>query len=242
MAKRSSSAYSRAGRKHIHREDAFTRIVEKVSHYYVKSPVQATITTIAAIGIIVLIPIVISNWTGRGKKAAPTQAALGLLNVQQLTQQNPQVAEDSLRHLIQTYPRSMPGQKAHYYLGELLYSQQRFTEAREQYAQFEELYSVKKSFLKPAAFYAQANCLEEEGNLSEAVNTYLKLPEKYPESSFIPFAKLGAARCMILSNRLDEATEILEAMLDEYPENDYKIIYRKIEGKLGKIEALQNRF
>jgi len=243
MAKRSSSAYSRAGRhKHIHREDAFTKIVEKVSHYYVKSPVQAIITTIAVIGIIVLAPIVITNLASRGKKAAPTEAALGLINAQQLIQQNPQAAEDSLRYIMQTYPRSMPGQKARYYLGEVLYRQQRFAEAREQYTLFEESYSVKNSFLKAAAFYAQANCFEEEGNLAEAVNVYLELLKKYPECSYIPFAKLGAARCMILSMRLDEATELLEPMLEDYPLKDYKFIYQKAESELGKIDAIKNKF
>lgn len=242
MAKRSSSAYSRSGHKHIHREDAFTKAVQKVSHYYVKSPVQAVITTIAVIGIVILIPIVVSRLAGRGKAAPPMEAALTLMSAQQLMPQDLQVAEDTLRGLIQTHPRSTPGKKAYYYLGEVLYRQQRYAEAREQYARFEEIYQVKKSFLKAAAFYAQANCLEEEGNLTSAVDLYLQLPEKYPESSYIPFAYLGAGRCMVLLGQLDEAEALYEKMLEDYPENDHRLLYLKVEGELGKIDAIRNKY
>ncbi|MBN2379353.1 tetratricopeptide repeat protein [candidate division WOR-3 bacterium] len=243
MAKRSSSAYSRSGHKHIHREDAFTNSVQKITQYYVKSPVQATITTLAVIGIIVLAPIVISRFISKGKAAPPMEASIALMNVQQLMQQNQlQAAEDTLRNLIQTQPRSLPGQKAYYYLGEVLYRKQQFAEARQEYARFEEIYPVKESFLKAAAFYAQGNCLEEEQSFPEAIRLYLELPEKYPESSFIPFALLSAGRCMIFSDRLDEAEALFEQMLKDYPESENQPLFFKILGELGKIDAIRHKY
>ena len=241
MAKKSKSPF-RGGHKHIKQEDAFTRTIEKVYEYYVKAPFQAIITTLAVIGIIVVGAILISRWTGKGTKAPPKEAALALLTAQQLVETSPEAAEDTLRGIIMRYPRTQPGKKAHYYLGQALFNQGRFQEALTEFEEFEKTYPVKKSFLRAASFYAQGNCLEEMQRFEEATARYLELPEKYEESSFVPFAQLGAGRCMVILRQYDRAEELYNQMLEEYPRSDFPAIHAAVESELGRIDALRNVF
>jgi TolA-binding protein len=241
MAKKSKSPF-RGGHKHIKQEDAFTRTIEKVYEYYVKAPFQAIITTLAVIGIIVVAAILIAKWTGKGMKAPPKDAALALLTAQQLMETSPEAAEDTLRQIISRYPRTQPGKKAHYYLGQTLFYQGRDEEALTEFEEFEKTYPVKKSFLRPASLYAQGNCLEEMQKFEDAITRYLELPEKYEESSFVPFAKLGAGRCMLILKQYDRAEALYNQMLEEYSTVDYPIIHATVEGELGRIYALRNIF
>ena len=239
MAKKSKSPF-RGGHKHIKQEDAFTNAIEKVYEYYVKAPFQAIVTTIAVIGIIVVGSIFISRLAGGGSKAPPKEAAL--LTAQQLIGRSPEAAEDTLRSLMMRSPRTLAGKKAHYYLGQALYMQGKYEDALTEFEEFEKSYPVKKSFLKGAALYAQGNCLEELQRLEEAIDRYLKLPERYPESTFVPFAKLGAGRCMVFLRQYDRAETLYNEMLEDYTRNDYPVINASIKGELGKIDALRNIF
>jgi tetratricopeptide (TPR) repeat protein len=241
MAKKSKSPF-RSGHKHIKQEDAFTRTVQKVYQYYVKNTFQAIITTLAGLGILVVAVILISRWTGADSKAPPKEAALSLLIAQQLVEVSPAEAEDTLRNLIARYPRTQPGKKAHYYLGQALFMQGNFEEALTEFTEFEKSYPVKKSFLRPAALFAQGNCLEELNRLEEAIERYSQLPDKYSESAFIPFAKIGTGRCMIILKQFDQAEEIFTQMLDDYPSSNYQVIYWTAQNHLGRIDALRNMF
>jgi TolA-binding protein len=240
MAKRSVSYHKG---KHLHQEDAFTKVIEKVAQYYTKSPFQAILTTIAAIGIIVFGSIFLVRILGGGPSAPPKEASLNLRTAQVLMQQqNLKAAEDTLRSVVKKYPRTMPGQKSHYYLGQVLYYQGRYGEARVEFAEFEKVYSNKKSFLMASSLYGQANCYEEEGKLDEAAKTYLQLPEKYKESGLVPDTRLSAARCYTLAKQYDRAVEIYEQLEKDYPRKDFPVIYSKAESGLGKIDALKNLF
>jgi len=241
MAKKSKSPF-RGGHKHIKQEDAFTNVIEKIYEFYVKAPFQAIVTTIAVIGIIVVGSIFISRWVGGGQKVPPKEASISLLTAQQLIGRSPEAAEDTLRSLIMRYPRTKPGKKAHYYLGQALFIQGKYEEALTEFEGFEKSYPVKKSFLKGAALYAQGNCLEEVQRFEEAMDRYLKLPERYPESTFVPFAKLGAGRCMVFLRQYDRAEALYKQMLEDYTRVDYQEINASIKGELGKIDALRNIF
>lgn len=241
MAKKSKSPF-RGGHKHIKREDAFIRLINKVYQYYVKAPVSAVITTLAVVGIIVVGIILINRWTSREPKAPPHQASLMLLSAQALLEQDPQQAVDSLQNLATRYPRTLPGKKARYYLGQSLYMTGDYAQALTEFEKFEKDYGVKESFLPAAALYAQGNCLEEMENYQDAVARYLSLVEKYPESSYVPFAKLGAGRCMVLLGQYQQAREFYEGMLEEYPESENKLLNDRIEGELGRVDALINNF
>lgn len=241
MAKKSKSPF-RGGHKHIKQEDAFTNVIEKIYEFYVKAPFQAIVTTIAVIGIIVVGSIFISRWVDGGQKVPPKEAAISLLTAQQLIGRSPEAAEDTLRSLIMRYPRTKPGKKAHYYLGQALFIQGKYEEALTEFEGFEKSYPVKKSFLKGAALYAQGNCLEEVQRFEEAMDRYLKLSERYPESTFVPFAKLGAGRCMVFLRQYDRAEALYKQMLEDYTRVDYQEINASIKGELGKIDALRNIF
>ncbi len=241
MPKRSVSY--RTGHKHIHQEDAFTKAVGKVYEYYTKSPLQAILTTVGAIGVVVLGTIFLVRILGGTQAAPPKEASLSLRTAQiLLQQQNVKASEDSLRNLINRYPKTVPGKKAIYYLGQALYFEGRYPEAREQFAKFEKAYPNKKSFLLASALYGVANCYEEEGKLEEAAATYLDLTKKYPKSGLKPHALLGAGRCYILAKKYDKAQPLLEQITKDYPRREYPVIYAKAESQLGEIEALKNLF
>lgn len=243
MAKKAKSPF-RGGHKHIHQEDAFTRTIQKIYQFYVKSPFQAIVITIAAIGIIVIGSIFISNWTGGNRKPPPKEAAMALFEARSIMDQDPMQAEQVLRDLNARYNNTLPGQKAHFYLGQVLYYQERFNEALTEFEEFESNYKVKKSFLRPAALYAQGNCLECMQLWDDAINRYLELPEKYPESGLVVHAKLSAGRCMRISGQFDRAEGYFEEMLEDYPEFDSETrhINFKIQTELGKISAIKNVF
>ncbi|GEM_PF-838427 len=243
MAKRAKSPF-RGGHKHIHREDAFTHTVEKIVAYFQKSPFQAIITSLTIVGIIVFGAILLNRISSDtpNDKAPPPEASLGLMNAIQFMVQNPQVTEDSLRNIAMRYPRTIPGQKAHFYLGRVLYEQERYADALNAFETFEKKYKNKQSFLKGAAFYMQANCLEEQGLFEQAAKKYLELEKKYPKSGFISFAKLQAARNYISAGNLDKAEKLLETMLKDYPRRTNSEIYSYAKAELGKIDAIRNRF
>ncbi len=241
MAKRTVSY--RGGHKHIHQEDGFTKAVGKVYEYYTKSPLQAILTTVGALGVVVLGTIFLARILGGTQSAPPKEASLSLRTAQVLLQQqNVKASEDSLRNLIKRYPQTVPGKKALYYLGQALYFEGRYPEAKEQFAKFSKVYPVKKSFLLASALYGEANCLEEEGKYDEAATTYLELPKKFPKSGLKPHAYLGAGRCYVLAKKFDKAQPLFEQILKDYPRKDYPVIYARAESQLGEIDALKNLF
>lgn len=232
----------RSGHKHIHRDDTFTRAVEKVVEYYTKSPLQSIITTVAVVGIIVVGVIILTRITGKKEKVDPVEAKIALKVGQEYLTKDLRLAEDTLQYLATKFPRTASGEKAIFYLGQALFMEGRYEEALEHFTRFEKQYSIKKSFMRPSALYAQGNCLEELGQYEDAVTRYIELTKKYPESGLLPQAYLGAGRCLVAARNLVEAESLYTKLAKDYPEYKYPEIYRKAKGALGEIGAMKNMF
>lgn len=232
----------RSGHKHIHRDDAFTRGVEKIVEYYTKSPLQAIISTVAVVGIIVVGAILLARVTGKKQKVDPVEAKVALKIGQEYLTEDLRLAEDTLQYLATKYPRSMSGEKALFYLGQAYFIEGRYEDALEHFTRFEKNYSVKKSFLRPSALYAQGNCLEEMERYEEATQRYLELPKKYPKSGLVPQAYLGAGRCLVIMRDFVEAESLYTRLAKDYTEAKYPDVYFKAKGALGKIDAMKNMF
>ncbi|MBI5886627.1 MAG: tetratricopeptide repeat protein [Deltaproteobacteria bacterium] len=89
-----------------------------------------------------------------------------------------------------------------------------FRQAR---VEFTELLNRASGERLPEIQYQIANTYYIEGSLDDALAGYGKVIECYPQTSFAVDAKLGIAKSLSESGRLDEALALLKGLKDKYP-------------------------
>ena len=71
----------------------------------------------------------------------------------------------------------------------------------------------------PAAHLLLAEVMSVDGEVAEAVERYLLIPDLFPEAEEVPRALFGAGLLCISLGREDDAREYLRWMLDSYPDD-----------------------
>ncbi len=73
--------------------------------------------------------------------------------------------------------------------------------------------------IAPAAYLLLAEVMSVDDEVAEAIETYLLIPDLFPEAEEVPRALFGAGLLCISLGRDDEAREYLRWMLDSYPDH-----------------------
>ncbi len=75
------------------------------------------------------------------------------------------------------------------------------------------------SEVAPAAYLLLAEVLSVDDQAEEAIETYLMIPDLFPDADEVPRALFGAGLLCVSLDRNDEAREYLRWMLDSYPDH-----------------------
>ncbi|MDZ7380101.1 MAG: tetratricopeptide repeat protein [candidate division KSB1 bacterium] len=195
------------------KEDKFVTTYAKVTKYLethskvVYAAAAAVVVTILAVSLI-----------RAGRRAAEGKAAVelarGLAAYERLDYT---AATDILRTAVEDYGGTRNGTLALLHLGNVLYQQGQYAEARRYYEKFaRKVHSIE--YLAAAGRAAVAECLEQEGKYSEAAQRYEKVARDYDTQPTAPRYLLAAGRCYALAGMKDQAERVLRSLLDKYPE------------------------
>ncbi len=102
--------------------------------------------------------------------------------------------------------------------------------ARSSFEHFVERYP--NSTLAPAAYIHLGELLSVEERFSEAVEAYLTVPERFPAADQVPEALYRAALVQIEVEDMDSARQLLERLVNTYPEHRHADRARE---RLGEI-------
>ena len=75
-----------------------------------------------------------------------------------------------------------------------------------------------RSHILSAAYAGSAACDEQSKNYQEAAQEYERTVEKIPDSIFAPNYLLSAARCYTLAKMPDEAINVYDKLIKDYPD------------------------
>lgn len=96
------------------------------------------------------------------------------------------------------------------------------TTARRAFQRFLDVHSNHR--LAPDAQFYLADILAQENRLEDAVEAFLEIPELYPTADRVPTALYRAARLHLELGNTEEARELLERVVESYPDSDAAVL------------------
>jgi TolA-binding protein len=221
-------------RKEDLKEDRFQQATERVAEFYYRDKQKFWVIVGVVIAVVVGGIVLLQN---RGKGENPEAQlrfteALGIF-----TQGEMQQAEEAFRNVASQFGRDWAGVRAHYYLGQIYYSGQRFDDARKEFEIFLKG-GAKDPVLGPGASLGVADCDIELGNYLRAAEGYQRVYRSYPDSPLAFDAMMSAGRAFRLGGRLDLAAQTYEELLATDPAGDQA---ENLKLQLAHVKALQGR-
>ncbi len=209
------------------KEDKFVTTYAKVTGYL---ETHSKIVFGAAAAIVVL--IVATSLVKAGRRAAEGKAAVELARgVAAYERLDLTAATDILRSAVEDYGGSRNGTLAFLYLGNTLYDQGQYAEARRYYEKFARKVRAVE-FLAAAGKAAVAECLEQEKHYRRAAEHYEQVANDYSSHPHAARYLVAAGRCYALAGIKQEAGRVLRTLLDKYPEAQEKTQAELVLGEL----------
>ncbi len=217
------------------KEDRFQNAVEKFVEAYYRNRqrfwIVGGIVLVVIVGAIVMLQ---NRKTGVNSEAQLRfTEALGIYS-----QGNAQQAEEAFKTLVARFGKDYVGLKAHYYLGHIYYSTQRYAEAKAEFATFLGK-SKSDPVLSPAAMMGIADCESELGNHLKAAQTYQSVAEKYGKWPLAKDAWAAAGRAYVLAGALDKAEALYQQLLDKKPTGEEA---ENLKYQLSYVKTLKQKF
>jgi len=217
------------------KEDRFQNAVEKfVEAYYRDKQKFWIIGGIVLVVIVGAIMLIQNRSKGTNSEAQLRfTEALGIYS-----QGNAQQAEEAFKQLVSRFGKDYVGLKAHYYLGQLYYSSQRYAEGKAEFATFLGR-SKSDPVLSPAAAMGIADCESELGNHLKSAEQYQAVAEKYPKWPLVKDAWAAAGRELVLAGSLDKAEALYQRLLDKKPAGEEA---ENLKYQLAYVKTLKQKF
>ncbi|MDI6839822.1 MAG: tetratricopeptide repeat protein [bacterium] len=117
------------------------------------------------------------------------------------------------------YPRTEPGIKSIYWLGNIYYFQGRYKEARNKFQEY--LKRGKDIIILPGALLGVGDTYMQEGDYFSASQKYEELVTRYPNSSLIPRALFQGLRCYQFLNQPERVKSIIQTLTKNHPNSPY---------------------
>jgi TolA-binding protein len=221
-------------RKQDLKEDRFQQATEKVAEFYYRDKQKFWVIVGVAIAVVVGGIVLLQN-RGKGENQEAQLRFTEALGI--YTQGEMQQAEEAFRNVASQFGRDWAGVRAHYYLGQIYYSGQRFDEARKEFETFLKGGS-KDPVLGPGASLGMADCDMELGNYLRAAEQYRRVYRSYPDSPLAFDAMMSAGRAFRVGGRLDLAEQVYEELLATEPAGDQA---ENLKLQLAYVRALQRQ-
>ena len=221
-------------RKQDLKEDRFQKATERVAEFYYRD--KQKFWVIAGVVLVVIVGgIVLLQNRGKGDN---TEAQLRFTEALGIyTQGDMQQAEEAFSSIVGRFGGDWAGVRAHYYLGQIYYSSQRYAEARTEYEAFLKK-GAKDPVLGPGASLGIANCDEEMGNHAQAAARYEKTYRGYQESPLAFDAMMAAGRNYRMAGDLSKAEAVYQELLDSELGGDKS---EAVKVQLAFIKSLADR-
>ncbi len=217
------------------KEDKFQVFTEKVATAYYRD--RQKFWVIGALILVVIVGgIVLLQGRGKGTNSEAQLRFTEALGI--LTQGDMQNAEDAFVNLTTRVGRDHVGGKAHYYLGQIYYTSQRYEQAKEEFGKF--LKRVGKDpVLSPGAMLGIANSEEELGSFLKAAEQYEKTYRTYPDWPLTLDAAMAAGRAYAKAGAFAKAEAVYRELLDKEPTGDKA---ENLKVQLAYVKTLQEKF
>lgn len=125
-----------------------------------------------------------------------------------------------LRNLISETKFGFVHDVSYYYLGNILFNENKFNEAYDAFSMFIKKSSSKDVFI-PIAVNKSALCLEEMGQIDNAIDMLNKFDEKYTDSIVSDQINYNIARLYSIKNNQIKAKEYYSNVISKYPRSVY---------------------
>jgi outer membrane protein assembly factor BamD (BamD/ComL family) len=179
-------------------------------------------TKTLAIGIgsaILLVLVIVLYTAGRGSNSRKAAELFGVAIIQM---ESPiagevQSAVSNFQVLLNEYSGSKWSPYACFYLGNLLYRDKQYPQAREYFQRYVRDYG-DDSLMTASAYAGIGDCYFQEKDLLSAAEYYLKGAEASPNSILAPGYLLQAARVYLKADQRPKAVEIYQRLASGYPQ------------------------
>jgi len=221
-------------RKEDLKEDRFQQATERVAEFYYRDKQKFWVIVGVVIAVVVGGIVLLQN-RGKGENQEAQLRFTEALGI--YTQGEMQQAEEAFRSVASQFGRDWAGVRAHYYLGQIYYSGQRFDDARKEFEIFLKG-GANDPVLGPGASLGVADCDIELGNYLRAAERYQRVYRSYPDSPLAFDAMMSAGRAFRLGGRLDLAAQAYEELLATDPAGDQA---ENLKLQLAHVKALQGQ-
>ena len=126
-----------------------------------------------------------------------------------------------LTNLVEKYGSTKSGKMGFLYLADSFFETNDYENAKINYKKFASSFKGDEHILS-AAYAGVAASDEQLKNYQEAAQGYEKTVKKFPDSIFSPNCLLRAARCYTLAKMPDEAKNVYDKLLKDYPDAQEK--------------------
>jgi tetratricopeptide (TPR) repeat protein len=186
-----------------------------------------------SLGVILVVVIAVGLTSYRTAKTRDAETALSR-SLLHLTSQDREAGMELLAELAEERTGTSAGKRAVYYLGQAMFEDGRFTEAKELFERYSSM-RVDDRLLRASAAKGVADCLVELGQVDEAGIAYLTAAEKYDDTPLTADCFYLAGLALSESSDRTGAKATLEQLIQEYPEypriGDARVLLGELQAK-----------
>ncbi len=217
------------------KEDRFQMTVEKIAEFYYKDRQRVWVIGGVALAVVVGGILLLQN-RGSGVNVEAEMRFTEALGI--FTQGNVEQAEEAFGSVAGRFGKDPVGAKATYYLGQIYFSTQRFSEAREEFAKSAGRLKNHPA-LGPGALMGIADCDVELGNGLKAAEGYERAYRRYPDSPLANTAMMAAGRSYVSAGVYDKAEAVYQELLDKEPGGQEA---DELKVQLSYVRTLRSKF
>jgi len=211
------------------KEDKFVTYYFKTVDFIKQHSSKVMIGSVAVFAIIILILLVTQS-----KRTAELNASEQLAKANsEITRGELQQAIDILLNMSDNYSGTNSASKGVYLLAYTYFQKGGYENAITYFRKYLDDYA-DDPILASAAYSGMGACFEQQGNFLEAAQTYEKGAKSFADQYNAPQQLMDAGRCYTLENRIANARNCYEMIVEKYPDssfkNDAELFLAKIKG------------
>jgi len=195
------------------KEDALVTLSFKALDFLKRHRAKFILGAVAVVAVIVAASAVSSS-RKKAEEFASKQLLAGML---QQRRANYSGAAAAYEDVLDRFSGTRSGKLALLYLGHARFELGRYDLAIESYSKYLER-EKKDRLTRGQAERGIAACLENQGKFEEAAVRYERVARDLDEEDSAPEDLMAAARCLRLAGEKERAAEILQEIVDSYPD------------------------
>ena len=195
------------------KQDKLVEFTFKAETFYHKNKTWV-IGVSSALAVIILAVVVINSSQKSARLEQSYQLTLAKMNY---GSGRVDEAKQGFQQVTTQYSGKVAGE-AKYFLGRIAFEQGDYATAATEFTAYVNDYSVDDP-MDAAALAGLAATYEAQGNHAQALETYGKAADKYPDIAYAPQALQNVARLALKLNEPDKAKLALQTIVDKYPES-----------------------